>query len=158
MEKNPLLGKNYKKFLYQRWNLMKIVINLPKMKSLVIKNFTNGLTQELKLVGQQMFYNFILGEWQENAKESMDINKLLDLIFLFEDKAYENWWMSNQVSIIVFEIEHPFWLFGSHDLKAFSKWLLQFKNYNKIMIITYHRHGMYLKWSRYRNYSLMAIE
>ena len=36
-----------------------------------------------------MSYDFILGEWQENAKESMYINKPLDSIFLFEDKAYE---------------------------------------------------------------------
>ena len=83
------------------------------------EKFTNDLIQELKLVGQQMSYDFILGEWQENAKESMDINKPLDLMFLSEDKAYENWWMSNQVSIIVFEIQHPSWLFGSHDLKVF---------------------------------------
>jgi hypothetical protein len=67
------------------------------------EKFTNDLTQELKLVGQQMSYDFIMGEWQENAKESMDINKSLDSIFLFEDKAY----MSNQVPIIVFEIEYP---------------------------------------------------
>ena len=59
------------------------------------EKFTNDLIQELKLVGQQMSYDFILGECQENAKESMDINKPLDLMFLSEDKAYENWWMSN---------------------------------------------------------------
>jgi hypothetical protein len=53
------------------------------------------LTQELKLEGQQMSNDFILGEWQENAKESIDINKPLDLMFLFENKIYENWWMSN---------------------------------------------------------------
>jgi hypothetical protein len=46
-----------------------------------------------------MSFDFILGEWKKSAKESLS--------FLFEDKAYENWWMSNQVSIIVFEIEHP---------------------------------------------------
>ena len=39
------------------------------------EKFTNDLTQELKFVGQKMSYDFILGEWQENAKESMDINK-----------------------------------------------------------------------------------
>jgi hypothetical protein len=77
-----------------------------------------------------MSYDFIFGERQKIAKESMDMNKQLDLIFLFEDKAYENWWMSNQVFIIVFEIQHPSWLFGSHDLKVFSKWLLQLKKYN----------------------------
>ena len=37
------------------------------------EKFTNELTQELKFVGQQMSNDFILGEWQENAKESMDI-------------------------------------------------------------------------------------
>ena len=36
-----------------------------------------------------MSYDFILGEWQENAKESMDIKKPLDSIFLFENKSYE---------------------------------------------------------------------
>ena len=79
---------------------------LAKDKEFNDEKFTNDLTQELKLVGQKMSYDFILGEWQENVKESMDINKLLDSMFLFEDKAYENWWISNQVSIIVFEIEH----------------------------------------------------
>ena len=37
------------------------------------EKFTNELTQELKFVGQQMSNDFILGEWQENVKESMDI-------------------------------------------------------------------------------------
>ena len=55
------------------------------------EKFTNDLTQELKLVRQQMSYDFILGEWQENTKESMDINKPLNSMFLFEDKTYENW-------------------------------------------------------------------
>jgi hypothetical protein len=55
------------------------------------EKFTNDLTQELKLVRQLMSYDFILGEWQENAKESMDTHKPLDSMFLFEDKAYENW-------------------------------------------------------------------
>ena len=45
------------------------------------EKFTNDLTQELKLMGQQMSYDFILEEWQENAKESMDINKSLDSMF-----------------------------------------------------------------------------
>ena len=62
------------------------------------EKFTNELTQELKLVGQQMSYDFIFGEWQKSAKESLS--------FLFEDEAYKKWWTSNQVSIIVFEIEH----------------------------------------------------
>ena len=60
----------------------------------------------------------------------MDINKPLDLMFLFEDKAYENWWMTNQFSMNFFEIEYPHWLLGSHDLKSYSKWLLQLKDYN----------------------------
>ena len=89
------------------------------------EKFTNDLTQELKLVGQQMSYDFILGKCQ---KKSMDINKLLDSMFLFEDKAYENWWMSNQVSIIVFEIEHPLWICISQNLKILLKWLIKFKN------------------------------
>jgi hypothetical protein len=92
------------------------------------EKFTNDLTQELKFVGQQMSYDFILGEYQENAKKSMDINKPLDSIFLFEDKTYKNWWMSNQVSIIVFEIEHLLWICGSHNLKILLKWLIKFKN------------------------------
>jgi hypothetical protein len=67
------------------------MINLPKMEEFSDEKFTNDLTQELKLMGQQMFYDFILGEWQENTKESMNINKPLDSKFLFEDKAYEIW-------------------------------------------------------------------
>ena len=55
------------------------------------EKFTNYLTQELKLVRQLMSYDFILGECQENAKESMDTHKPLDSMYLFEDKAYENW-------------------------------------------------------------------
>ena len=64
---------------------------LAKDKEFRDEKFTNDLTQELKLMGQQMSYDFILGEWQENAKESMDINKPFDSMFLFEDKAYEIW-------------------------------------------------------------------
>ena len=74
---------------------------LDKNKEFSDEKFTNDLTQELKLMGQQMSYDFILGEWQENVKESMDINKPLDSMFLFENKAYENWWMSNQVSMFL---------------------------------------------------------
>ena len=48
-------------------------------------------------------------------------NKPLDSMVLFEDKAYENWWMSNQVSIIIFEIEHALWICGSHYLKILLK-------------------------------------
>jgi hypothetical protein len=38
--------------------------------------------------------------------------------------------MANQISsnAHIFENEHPYWLLGSHDLKAFSKWLLRFYN------------------------------
>ena len=36
--------------------------------------------------------------------------------------------MSNQVSIIVFEIEHPLWIRGSHNLKILLKWLTKFRN------------------------------
>ncbi len=81
------------------------------------EKFVNNSTQELKLGAQQMSYDFILGEQQETTKESIDINKPLDSMFLFEGKAYEIWQMSNQVSIIVFEIEHPLWICGSHNLK-----------------------------------------
>jgi hypothetical protein len=84
------------------------------------EKFTNDLTQELKIEGQQMSYNFILGEWQKSAKKSLS--------FLFEDKVYENWWMSNQVSIIVFKIKHPLWICGSHNLKILLKWLIKFIN------------------------------
>ena len=38
--------------------------------------------------------------------------------------------MTNQFSNNVFEIEHPHWLLGSHDIKIYSKWLLQLKDYN----------------------------
>jgi hypothetical protein len=58
----------------------------------------------------------------------MDINRPLDLMFLFEDKSYENWWMLNKGSIIVFEIEHPLWICGSHNLKILLKWLIKLKN------------------------------
>ena len=77
-----------------------------------------------------MSYDFILGEWQENVKESMNINKPLDSMFLFENKVYENWWMSNQVSIYVFEIECSQWLFGSQDFELFSRWLVGVRTYN----------------------------
>ena len=49
-------------------------------------------------------------------------------MFLFEKKAYENWWMLDQVSIIFFEIEHRLWICGSHNLKILLKWLIKFKN------------------------------
>ena len=55
------------------------------------EKFINDLTQESKLVRQQISYDFIFEKQQENAKESMDINKPLDSMFLFEDRAYENW-------------------------------------------------------------------
>jgi hypothetical protein len=69
-----------------------------------------------------MSYDFIFEEWQESVKESLS--------FLFEDKTYEKWWMTNQFSIYVFEIKHPHWLFGSHDLEVFSKLLLQLQAYS----------------------------
>jgi hypothetical protein len=59
------------------------MINLSKMKSLVIKKFTIDITQELKLMGQQMSYDLIIGKWKESVKESLS--------FLFDDKAYEKW-------------------------------------------------------------------
>ena len=45
----------------------------------------------------------------------------------FKDKGYEELWMSNQIFIhsFVFETKHLHWLFGSHDLKVFSKWLVK---------------------------------
>ena len=48
-------------------------------------------------------------------------------IFYFKDKGYEELWMSNQIFIhsFVFETKHLHWLFGSHDLKVFSKWLVK---------------------------------
>ena len=98
-----------------------------KDEKLSDEKFTNGLTQEIKLGGQELSYDFILGDddlkWQGNANESMSL--------LFKDKAYEKLWMSNQVPSNVFEIKHPYWILGSHDLKVFSKWLVQFRNYNK---------------------------
>ena len=48
---------------------------LDKNEEFSDEKFTNDLTQKLKLMGQQMFYDFIFGDWQENAKESIDINK-----------------------------------------------------------------------------------
>jgi hypothetical protein len=94
-----------------------------KDKELSDEKFTNDLTQEIKLGGQELSYDFILGDddlkWQGNANESMSL--------LFKDKAYEKLWMSNQVSshFYVFETKHLHWLLGSHDLKVFSKWLVQ---------------------------------
>ena len=84
------------------------------------EKFTNDLTQELKFVGQQMSYNFIFREWQESAKKSLSI--------LFKDKGYEKWWMTNKISNNFFEIEDPFWICGSHNLKILLKWLTKFKN------------------------------
>ena len=62
-----------------------------------------------------MPYDFIPGDddlkWHGNANETMDL--------LFKDKAYEKLWTSNQVPSNVFEIRHPYWIFGSHNLKVF---------------------------------------
>ena len=58
------------------------------------------------------------------------VQKPLNSIFLFKDKAYEKLWMSNQVPSNVFEIKHPYWILGSHDLKVFSRWLVQLRFYN----------------------------
>ena len=65
-----------------------------KDKELGDEKFTNDLTQEIKLEGQELSYNFILGDddlkWQGNVNESIG--------WSFKDKAYEKLWMSNQVS------------------------------------------------------------
>jgi hypothetical protein len=86
-----------------------------KDKELSDEKFINDLTQEIKLGGQELSYDFILGDddlkWHGNANESMSL--------LFKDKAYEKLWMSNQVPSNVFEIKHPYWILGSHDLKVF---------------------------------------
>jgi hypothetical protein len=60
------------------------------------------------------------------------VQKPLNSMFLFEDKSYEKLWMTNQISsnAHIFENEHPHWLLGSHDLKVFSKWLVQLRFYN----------------------------
>ena len=62
--------------------------------------------------------------WHGNANESMGL--------LFKDKAYKKLWMSNQVPSNVFEIKHPYWILASHDLKVFSRWLVQLRFYNDI--------------------------
>ena len=49
---------------------------------------------------------------------------------LFKDKAYKKLWMSNQVPSNVFEIKLPYQILGSHDLKVFSRWLVQLRFYN----------------------------
>ena len=35
--------------------------------------------------------------------------------------------MTNQFSNNVFGIEHPFWIYGSHNLKILLKWLTKLK-------------------------------
>ena len=55
-----------------------------KDKELSDEKFTNDLTQEIKLGGQELSYDFILRDdlkWHGNANESMGL--------LFKDKAYE---------------------------------------------------------------------
>jgi hypothetical protein len=97
-----------------------------KDKELNDEKFINDLTQEIKLRGQELSYDFILGDddlkWHGNANESMSL--------LFKDKAYEKLWMSNQIPSNVFEIKHPYWILGSHDLKVFLRWLVQLRFYN----------------------------
>ena len=68
------------------------------------EKFINDLTQEIKLEGQELSFDFILGDddlkWHGNANESMGL--------LFKDKAYKKLWMSNQVPSNVFEIKNPY--------------------------------------------------
>ena len=57
----------------------------------------------------------------------------LDSMFLFRDKEYEKLGLSNQVisiNSIIFANEHPFWLFGAHELKHISSWLVRFRNHD----------------------------
>jgi hypothetical protein len=102
-----------------------------KGEELSDEKFTNGLTQEIKLGRQELSYDFILGEynleWQKYANESMGKKDPPISMFLFKDKGYEELWMSNQIFIhsYVFETKHLNWLFGSHDLKVFSKLLVK---------------------------------
>ncbi len=78
-----------------------------------------------------MFYDFLLGEYnfelQKYANESMGKKYQPISMFLFKDKGYVELWMSHQIFIhsYVFETIHLHWLFGSHGLRVFSKWLLK---------------------------------
>ena len=62
----------------------------------------------------------------------------LDSMFLFRDKEYEKLGLSNQVISInstIFANEHPFWLFGAHELKHISSWLVRFRNHDNSQVI-----------------------
>ena len=62
-----------------------------KDRELSDEKFINGLTQEIKLGGQELSYDFILGEynfeWQKYANESMGKKDPAFSMFLFEDKG-----------------------------------------------------------------------
>lgn len=64
-------------------------------------------------------------------------NTPLDWMFLFQDKEYEKLCLSNQVSInsIIFANEHSLWLFGAHELKHISSWLVRFRNHDNSQVI-----------------------
>ena len=64
-------------------------------------------------------------------------NTPLDSMFLFQDKEYEKLCLLNQVSIysIIFANEHYFWLFGAHELKHISSWLVRFRNHDNSQVI-----------------------
>ena len=76
--------------------------------------------------------HWLLGSHDLKVFSKWLVQKPLNSIFLFEDKSYEKLWMTNQISFNahIFENEHSHWLLGSHDLKAFSKWLVQLRFYN----------------------------
>ena len=65
---------------------------LTKDEKLSDEKFTNGLTQEINLKGQELSYDFILGEynfeWQKYANESMSKKDSPFSMFLFQDKGY----------------------------------------------------------------------
>jgi hypothetical protein len=68
--------------------------------------------------------------------------------------------MSNQIPNNVFEIKHPYWILGSHDLKVFLRWLVQLRFYNdtknKIRLVKWlnqplkkkkNKNSAFLNWS-----------
>ena len=57
-------------------------------------------------------------------------------------KKNEILWMSNQVSIhpTIFDNKHPCWIFGFHDLRIFSKWLVQSKDFGDFIITLVPNH------------------
>ena len=77
--------------------------------------------------------HWLLGSHDLEVFSKWIVQKPLNSMFLFEDKSYEKLWMTNQIhsNAHIFENEHPHWLLGSHDLKAFSKWMF---NYDFIMM------------------------